>query len=441
MKVYISNILVPLSLSMVLVSCGNKQQSRNELNPSVLSLCNKNLSEAIIYDHFTPPVASRNYMYPNVAAYQALVPFYAEYRSLGGQLNGLKETPTPEQGKSYCHDLCAMAAFTRVAKKVVYSEKIIDSFRNAQFVLYKKSLPAEDFARSVAFGDSVASVILKWASTDTFRESRNFPHYNPHGKPGTWEPTGPDFAKGVEPHWRRIRTAAISSAHFYQIPRPPAFDVKPNSEFMKMVKTVYDTSMALDTAQKNIARYWDDNPNVAVHYGHLTVNELKLSPGGHWVNLTIDALKRKKAGLMESAEAFARVTIGMFDAFIACWDEKYRSHYIRPETAIRKFIDPNWKPYIQTPPFPEYPSGHSTVSGAASSIMEALHGKYEFTDSSEYEFGFGIKTFPDFKTAGRQAMNSRLYGGIHFIPANRNGFLLGEKIAEYQLEHVITRKK
>ena len=123
------------------------------------------------------------------------------------------------------------------------------------------------------------------------------------------------------------------------------------------------------------------------------------------------------------------VTIGLFDGFISCWDEKYRSNYIRPETFINSRIDESWRPLLQTPPFPEYTSGHSVISTAAAVVLTKLFGdKVAIEDNSEVPYGLPVRSFNSFQSAADEAAMSRLYGGIHFREAIENGKLQGSNI-------------
>jgi hypothetical protein len=123
--------------------------------------------------------------------------------------------------------------------------------------------------------------------------------------------------------------------------------------------------------------------------------------------------------------------MAMADAFIACWDEKYRSQRIRPETAIQKLINPRWSPLLQTPPFPEYVSGHSVVSSTAALVLTQYFGDNQaFVDDTEVPFGIPIRKFQSFQQAAREASLSRLYGGIHFRDAIEQGIWLGEQVGK-----------
>ncbi|HDZ15523.1 MAG TPA: phosphatase PAP2 family protein, partial [Pricia sp.] len=128
------------------------------------------------------------------------------------------------------------------------------------------------------------------------------------------------------------------------------------------------------------------------------------------------------------------------DAYISCWDEKYRSVVIRPETYINQHIDPDWLPVLQTPPFPEYTSGHSVISSAAAMLLTELFGnKFTFDDSTETEFGLPVRHFDSFREAAEEAAISRFYGGIHYMPAIVNGQDEGFAIGEFFAARLKTR--
>jgi hypothetical protein len=176
--------------------------------------------------------------------------------------------------------------------------------------------------------------------------------------------------------------------------------------------------------------------------GHLMYATKKITPGGHWMGIV--GLATRKAGLdmVGTAEAYALTSIGLFYGFISCWDEKYRSNLIRPETYINRYIDPSWTPTLQTPPFPEHTSGHSVISTASSVILTHLFGdNFAFADSTEIPYDLPVRHFESFKDAAAEAAISRYYGGIHFMPAIDYGVEQGRKVGEHVLAHVNTRTK
>jgi hypothetical protein len=144
---------------------------------------------------------------------------------------------------------------------------------------------------------------------------------------------------------------------------------------------------------------------------------------------------------MLSAEAYVKVACALADGFIACWDAKYKHNLIRPESYINQYIDPEWAPLIQTPPFPEHTSGHSAVSAAAATVLTNLYGdNFAFSDSTETEFGIPPRSFNSFQEAASQVGLSRLYGGIHYRRGNEAGLKCGRQVGQFVFEQVKTRK-
>jgi membrane-associated phospholipid phosphatase len=155
----------------------------------------------------------------------------------------------------------------------------------------------------------------------------------------------------------------------------------------------------------------------------------KLTPGGHWLMIAQQFCKKEKRSAARSAEVYFMTSAALFDGFIACWKTKYETHRIRPETVIQADLDKDWQPYLQTPPFPEYPSGHSTISAASAEVLTAFFGdNVPFTDSTELIFGHGIGHFPSFRAAAAEASVSRVYGGIHFQSGCDAGAGLGRQV-------------
>jgi hypothetical protein len=245
----------------------------------------------------------------------------------------------------------------------------------------------------------------------------------------------------VEANWRALRPFVLDSSSQFRVPPPPAFDTTPGSPFYLAVKEVYDTGKQLTEEQRATASFWDCNPYVMNVQGHAMFATKKISPGGHWMAIVALASRRANADLMQSAEAYARASITMADAFISTWDEKYRSAVVRPETVINRYIDEKWQPLLQTPPFPEYPSGHSVVSTAVATVLAREFGSpFAFADSAELEFGLPVRSFPSFEAAAAEAAISRLYGGIHYRAAIEQGVVLGRQVGGLVLDRVTTRE-
>jgi hypothetical protein len=430
---------LPVLVLLGLGACSSEEKTPKLVDQQLLYACQQALDECIIFDHFPPLQASRNYVYPHIAAFEALVPFFPEYRSLQGQLNDFPKIQPPDTSKAYNLDVVLIAAFEKTGSALVYS-RYLDTFRQKRFADLKQRMSASAFERSRAYGEAVADAILAWAKNDGFPKTRNAPQYTPKNGRGTWQPTTPDFARAIEPNWGTHRTLLLPSSGFFVLPNPTPFDSVPGSDFMNATKEVLAINKSLTKEQSDIAWYWDDNPNMTHHFGHATINTFKLSPPGHWMGITRYATQKKGTDLMQTSEAFTRVAIALYDALVACWEEKYRWEYIRPETVIRRYLEPNWSPLIQTPAFPEYPSGHATASAASSRILTRLFGAYPFKDSTVMQFGIQARSFENFIAAADEAAMSRLYGGIHFRNGNEAGKILGTQVAASINEKLRTRK-
>lgn len=414
----------------------NKVQNAQFVHRSV-----KKITDLIVHDIFSPPVASRIYAYSSIAGYEALIPQDKSYRSMSGQLHGLEKGPAPAVGAEYCFPLASVQAMLKVGKALVFSEDKMDEFNSAIMNEFREAgVPQDVFDRSIEFGNAVADHVLAWSSKDNYKQSRSFPKYSIESSPATWKPTPPGYMDAVEPHWNKIRVFVIDSASQFVPKLPTTFSNNKDSQFYKEALEVYETGKNLTEEQRAIASFWDCNPFVMNVKGHVMFATKKISPGGHWMNITRVVSDLKKADIMQSAEAYLVVSLSLADAFISCWDEKYRSRLVRPETFINQYIDENWIPTLQTPPFPEYTSGHSVISSAASVALTRLFGDhYAFTDSTETEFGLAPRSFNSFYGAAAEAGISRMYGGIHYRPAIETGLEQGRLVGDVIATRIKTK--
>jgi hypothetical protein len=218
------------------------------------------------------------------------------------------------------------------------------------------------------------------------------------------------------------------------------------SAFYREVKEVYDVSREItakgDSSEEvAIAQFWDCNPYVSVNRGHLMFATKKISPGAHWIGITKIACRKADYGFDDSVFAYAKTSIAIADGFISCWDEKYRSNLIRPETLINEYMDDSWKPVLQTPPFPEYTSGHSVVSGAAAIALTSIFGdNFSFDDDTELQYGLPVRSFNSFIEASEEAAISRMYGGIHYRTAVEIGIDQGQSLGRFINDQLSMRK-
>jgi hypothetical protein len=293
---------------------------------------------------------------------------------------------------------------------------------------------------SSAYGKQIADSIIAYTKKDNYLKSRGLMRYVITNKPGDWQPTPLDYAQGLEPHWNTIRPLTLNSPSQFSPKEKLVYSKSKKSIFYKTMYETYTIGKNLDSVKMGIALYWDDNPNVSKLSGHLNYFIHKISPGGHWVMIAKQACEKKQLDVTKAAQVYALTTIAIFDAFISCWDEKYKTNLIRPITVINREVDKYWQPYIQTPPFPEFTSGHSVTSNAAATVLTTLLGEnFSFTDNTEIPFGQGTRAFSSFYQAAAESSISRVYGGIHYRVTATISTEQGKAIGKNVLQKLYTK--
>ncbi|ASU33559.1 vanadium-dependent haloperoxidase [Mucilaginibacter xinganensis] len=425
-------LLAVLTGILFVASCSNKQKVKLLSDADVLHNNEDQLTQVIIYDVFTPPVASRIYGYTALASYEAMRYADPKYNSIITQLNGFGKPPEPQKGKEYNFALAATKAFFTVAHKITFSIDTLKKYENKVFAMYKDNLDDSTYARSVDFGEKIGKLVLKRAMVDNYPQTRGKPKYLGENSPAKWRPTPPDYMDGVEFCWGTMKSFAIDSSGQFSPPPPPPYSEDKNSVYVKQYTDVYNTTKGLTKEQIVVAKFWDDNPFVIQHNGHLMFADKKITPGGHWIGITAIACKKTNANGVKTAQAYALTSIALYDAFICCWEVKYKYSYARPVTNINEKLDHNWLPLLQTPPFPEYTAGHSTISAAAAGTLTHLFGdNFEFQDTSDLRYIGMQRHFKSFKLAAEETAMSRYYGGIHYLNSSLMGANQGKQIAEF----------
>lgn len=434
--------LLLIALLFLCACAGEQKQTINlEEQPEYLRRAHEKLTQVIVHDIFSPPVASRIYAYTSIAAYEGIIFLNPEYNSLAGQLNGLTEGPQPEEGVEYSYPLVSLASFYKVAQALVFSEEDIALHRQESLEELKKGMPEDVFNRSVVLGELIGQHILDWAAEDNYHQTRSFEKYSIREEAYAWKPTPPAYMEGIEPHWSKIRPFTLDSASQFMPVRPTPFDTSKESDFYKEAMEIVEASRQLTQEQRDIAAFWDCNPYVMNVRGHVMFATKKITPGGHWMALACHVSQKAELDWVATTEALTKTAIALADGFISCWDEKYRSICIRPETYINQYIDEEWVPLLQTPPFPEYTSGHSVISNAAAKALTSILGdNFQFVDSTEVTYGLPARAFTSFQHAADEAAQSRFYGGIHYKPAIENGAVQGLKIGDWVVDKLQMRK-
>jgi hypothetical protein len=427
-----SKKLLIVTFVCLLAGC-RKSEVKTEINPAVIGQVTLQMTDVMVHDVTNPPLSSRFFAYTCLAGYEVVAQNDTAYKTMHGVLNEFPEISKPAV-KEYSYQLASVIAMLETAKKMQpsgallqkFQDKLIDSCRTTGFT-------DEVIAGSQEYGLAVSKQILKYAKSDKYNKISNFPRYEPTGKTGDWYPTPPGYFPPVEPYFKTIRSFTLDSSSQFRPASPVAFSEDKNSAFFKLMKQNYDDQQ--EPTHKVIAAFWDCNPFALENKGHLLVGMKKISPGAHWMGITDIACKQGKTNFSKTLLINASVAIGLMDGFMTCWDEKYRSNRIRPETAIRKYIDPTWKPFLQTPPFPEYLSGHSVISTASAVILTHYFGdNYAYTDTVEERFNLKARKFSSFLAAAQESGMSRFYGGIHFMDAIENGQKQGAQVGEWVIK-------
>ena len=427
------------SLLLFLNSCKTDNRYLDRLNNTALfNEAMQQLTDIVVYDIFSPPVASRVYVYPTIAAYSIIQKTHPnKYMSLEGQLTDYIDV-SDYSDPNIIPNLAALHAFLVVGKELIFSENKIDAYReNLYKELREEGLSRRELNKSIEYGEIVANEILRWADNDFYKQTRTYPKYTIQQDDKYWKPTPPDYMEGIEPHWNKIRPMVISTVDIFNPPAPLAIDMRRGSKFYNELMEVYRLGAQVtednnESEEAKIAAFWDCNPYVSYHKGHAMFAIKKITPGGHWIGITKIATELANDSFDEAINSYLQVSIALFDGFISCWDTKWNTLVVRPETLINKYIDEEWLPKLQTPPFPEYTSGHSVISKASAVVLTKIYGDdFGFDDTTEVKYGLPVRSFNSFMEAADEAAISRLYGGIHYRMAIDYGVDQGEKIGEY----------
>lgn len=426
----------------------SKSTPATELSPQPIIDWMELLYYHIANEKISPPVASRIYGYTGVLIYESVLPGLPDFRTMEGQVNELSDLPRPDASLEYdwltvMNDAIYYGINYFLERQLTGEITTLNNTRAQQVEARKAAgISEEVIERSQKYGRELAFAIEEWAKNDNFDKTRlptqaatkALPR---EGKPERWETT--DFGQvPLEPYWYQVRPFALQSDIECRIAfgefegtvesTLPEFSTDPESEFYKVTEEVYIKDQNLTEEERIIALFWADDPGETS------------TPPGHWIYIMNNMVKAKKMNLGEAAEMYGLTCLGIADAFIAVWDTKYEVYLVRPKTYIRENMgDPTWEPYVETPPFPEYASGHSGVSGAAATLLTTLIGEEPFVDSTHLIIGLEPRSFDNFWHAAREAAESRHYGGIHYRAAIEDALEQGKCVAGHVMDRIELR--
>jgi hypothetical protein len=423
------------SLFIYLVSCGTAKMDFKLDNPAVIDQVLNQSTEMMVHDVSNPPLAARFYAYVCLAGYQTLSAFEPQPNQWLDSLNEYVRysgviIEKADPGLSTALSMAHVSAVIQPSGNIM--NEWIARFKDSVFTV---GCSKEVYDSSLKMAKIVASHVIDYAKKDGYSKLTALPRFSPGKSPGQWYPTPPGYFPAVEPYFNRIRPFTIDTSELkkYDVPAPILYSSEKGSAFFQAALAVYEADQK--HTERDIAAFWDCNPFALSENGHLLIGLKKISPGAHWMGISGIAAHKLKLSFSESLQLRTVLSVCMMDAFWLCWREKYRTNRIRPETAIRKLIDPGWKPFLQTPPFPEYPSGHSVVSSTAAEVLTFLLGEnIAYTDTIERRYGIPDRTYQSFHQAASEASMSRFAGGIHFMDAIVNGQILGKTMGNEGLK-------
>ncbi|MGZ3871342.1 MAG: vanadium-dependent haloperoxidase [Mucilaginibacter sp.] len=430
------SLIVIAATILVCSSCKKSDYKKVLHDPKLYSRTVHELNSVVMGNNFSPPVASRNYAYATVAGYEVIAAGYPKkYKSLVGQLNGFKKVAKPVANENVDYEYASLLAFCKVGEAVTFPEGSLKYYTDSLHQLaVNHGMPGEVIINSEKYAKAVALSILAWSKKDHYIQTRSASKFAINDSAWRWVPTPPAYAEAIEPHWGEIRTMVMHNAREYNVPPPPVFNVTDkNSQYYKEVIYIKNTGDSLNADQVHTADFWDDNPQKLNVSGHVMFITKKFSPPGHWLSIVGIGAQKVNADFGTTVCAYAKTAIALFDGFIESWAAKYIYKTARPETVINKYFNPDWRPHLQTPPFPEYTCGHCTISAAAAEALTSVLGEnIAYKDTSELEFGIKSRSYKSFRDAANETAWSRFYGGIHFhnscVVSNSFGKTVGDTI-------------
>jgi hypothetical protein len=383
---------------------------------------NKAALEAIKADKSPPPIASRNLAIVGSAVFDAvngLSNFYESYKVENNQkVNGSAEAAAIQ------------AAYETLVTLYPNQKAVFEALLASSL----STLPSNNslVQAGLDFGKSVAQDILAIRAIDGFNQ---IVPYTVGNEGDDWQPTSA-VTSPLLPQWGNITPFALEKGSQFRPDAPPALDSDAYAQAFHLTKDVGATNSTTRTAdQTQIAQFWADGSGT-------------YTPPGHWNDIANQLLNSRSATLVESAHTMGLLNIALADAAIACWEAKYNYNTWRPVTAIQKAdidgndattADPHWQPLLTTPPFPEFTSGHSTFSGAAATILTNTIGENVSFSTSSVGLPEVTRSYTGFQQAADEAGMSRIYGGIHFMPANLEGLDGGRQVGNFVASNFMQR--
>lgn len=431
--------LILWSALIVLAGLSSVAQQREQFLEQKIQPAIFGLSRVMMHDVVSPTIASRYYLYATLGAYAIIAAHDPSFIHPSAFVHGFPQGLGTSLGIPAEPSLSALFCIYESGQLLLPSGMTLgEAYEALRKECQEHGYDEMQIAAAQRLARETARSVVAFAANDGYRKLSALQRYRPRRKEGFWFPTPPAYMDAVDPHWSTMKTLIIDSAGQFPLKAPVPFDTAKGTPFYLLMEEVRNVGVGLTEEQKEIAGFWDCNPFVVATAGHMSLGFKKISPGGHWMNIACIAAAQNKLGFHRSIQLLSLEAVTLYDAFISCWQAKYTYERVRPETVINKYIDVNWQPLLQTPPFPEYTSGHSVISSASAELLSYLLGDHvAFTDDTEVLFDLKPRHFESFRKAANEASISRLYGGIHYRDGIEQGQVQGRQIGRFVVDKLM----
>ncbi len=389
---------------------------------------------------FSAPVAARALCYFTIGMYESQVEIFPASRTLSGQLQLFQRKTWKDKNTKYYWPEVVNSCLKELSlyyydNMPPANEQQTNALYNELRKEYRKNSGRKQLARSALYGEALALEIEKWSEIDNGHQgyNRNFPEsYSPANCVGCWQKTVPGYLSALQPYWGKNRLMLPTSAAISKDIPFTEFSSDSGSSFYLEAKQLVELYKHISPEQIVIAKYWDDSPGYSG------------TPAGHLYTLAMQLAITQNLPLERMLELYVLLGISMNEANIESWKLKYEYNLIRPVSYIQRYITPSFNTVLSTPPFPEFPSGHSYQSGAASQIFIHIFGdEMPFTDSvnlNRTDINGTPRKFQNFSSMAEEISISRYYGGIHFLNTLQVSLAYGRKMGNHIIENIQLQK-
>ena len=386
-------------------------------------------------ERYTPgyraPVSARMFAYVELAGYEAAWPALKNYAAPSTFCAGYPGAQLCSMPADYCLPAGLNAAYAQVFRDFfpnapqAYLDKI-GALENTHFHSLQRTVSDDVLQRSAVYGRQVAKSAWNWSATDLAGHNGFLYNYDQRYTaprcPGGWQPSDDHAMPALLPGWGTVRTFVVGPDQATSRP-PVAFSEAPGSVFHTEALEVFSMSQSLSKENRWIAEFWSDD-----------LPGLTLSPAGRWISITNQAVARARLPFPKVMETYMKVGLAICDAAVICWNSKYKYNVERPETYIRRVVQPGWSPLHAAPSFPAYPSGHAMFGAAAAGVLTAACGSQfqitDYTHESRQEFAGMPRSFRSFAEMAQENAFSRVAIGVHYRMDCEEGLRLGKLIGQ-----------